>query len=325
VNPSHPNTPYQRIAAAVRARIESGELQPGDAVPSTRALARKWKVALATAAHALNALAAEGWVRSVPRVGTVVASTRPTPKGAEPAAPVATPIREKIVRAAIAIADSEGIAALSLRGVAARIDMPVMSLYRHVDNKEQLHQLMTEIVLAEERFPEQPPHGWRARLELAARLQWRVLRRHPWLARLMNISRPRPLSAAIAHADWVLGALALPGVSPVLRMQLHITLYSFIQGMAVNLEAEADARSETGLDDQQWMDSHIAGFEALARSGRFPAFARILEELDDFELDFDAQFELGLRAMLDGFEVVLGATEGSAGGTSRARPRPRAR
>ena len=303
---------YQRIAASLRARIESGELRPGDHIPSTRALARKWKVALATAAHALNALAAEGWVRSLPRVGTVVASARPAAKGAEPAVHAPTPIQEKIVRAAIAIADSEGIAALSLRGVAARIETPVMSLYRHVDNKEQLHRLMTERVLAEEQFPEQPPQGWRARLELAARLHWRVLRRHPWLGRLMNISRPRPLSAAIAHAEWVLAALALPGLSATLRMQLHITLYGFIQGMAVNLEAEADAQSETGLSDQEWMDSQIAGFEALARSGRFPAFARTLDELPEFDLDFDAQFELGLRAMLDGFAVIIAAAEREA-------------
>jgi hypothetical protein len=87
-------------------------------------------------------------------------------------------------------------------------------------------------------------------------------------------------------------------------MQLHITLYSFIQGMAVNLEAEADAQSQTGLSDQEWMDSQIVAFGALARSGRFPAFAKTINELTEFDLDFDAQFELGLRALLDGFAVI---------------------
>jgi len=301
------HTSYQSIAASLRARIKAGELRPGDSIPSTRALARKWKVALATAAHALNALAAEGLVRSVPRVGTLVARPHPAAKDLEPAAQASTPIREKIVRAAIAIADREGLSALSLRGVAARLETPVMSLYRHVENKEQLHRLMTETALAEERFPEQPPPDWRARLELAARLQWRILRRHPWLGRLMNISRPRPLPAAIAHADWVLAALALPGLSATLRMQLHITLHSFIQGMAVNIEAEADAQSETGLDDREWMESQIAAFQSLARSGRFPAFASTIGELTEFDLDFDAQFELGLHAMLEGFAVTIRA------------------
>ena len=321
-----PHTPYQRIAASLRARIEAGELRPGDAIPSTRALAKKWKVALATAAHALNALAAEGWVKSVPRVGTVVATTKPAPAKAEPTPHSATPMQDRIVRAAIAIADSEGIAALSLRGVAARIETPVMSLYRHVENKEQLFQLMTENVLAEERFPAQPPDGWRARLEIAAQLQWRILRRHPWLARLMNITRPRPLSGAIVHAEWVLAALALPGLSATLRMQLHITLYGFIQGMAVNLESEADELSESGLSEQEWMDSQIGAFEALAQSGRYPAFASTLAELTDgFELDFDAQFELGLRALLDGFAVIITAAERAARTSSPQRPRRKGR
>ncbi len=310
---SNAHTPYQRIAASLRARIEAGELRPGDAIPSTRALAKKWRVALATAAHALNALAAEGWVKSVPRVGTVVAAAKPAPVNPEPSPHSATPMQERIVLAAIAIADSEGIAALSLRGVAARLETPVMSLYRHVDNKEQLFRLMTESVLGEERFPAQAPDGFRARLELAARLQWRILRRHPWLARLMNITRPRPLSGAIAHADWVLAALALPGLSATLRMQLHITLYGFIQGMAVNLESEADELSESGLSEQEWMDSQIGAFEALARSGRYPAFASTIAELTDgFDLDFDAQFELGLRALLDGFALIIAEAERAA-------------
>lgn len=321
------STPYQRIAASLRARIEAGELEPGDAIPSTRALAKKWKVALATAAHALSTLAAEGWVRSVPRVGTVVASSRPVTQTPEPSAHAATPMQERIVRAAIAIADSEGIAALSLRGVAGRLETPVMSLYRHVDNKEQLFQLMTESVLAEEQFPAQPPPGWRAPLELAARLQWRILRRHPWLARLMNISRPRPLSGAIAHAEWALAALALTNLSPTLRMQLHITLYGFTQGMAVNLETEADEQSASGISEQEWMDSQIHAFEALAQSGRYPAFARTIAEFSDgFELDFDAQFELGLRALLDGFAVIIAEAERAAPGTTtESRPRRKGR
>ena len=66
--------PYQRIAHSLRRRIESGRLRPGDRVPSTRAMARKWGVALATAAHALSALGSEGLVRTVPRAGTVVAN-----------------------------------------------------------------------------------------------------------------------------------------------------------------------------------------------------------------------------------------------------------
>ncbi len=300
---------YRRIAASLRARIESGELRPGQRIPSTRALAKKWKVALATAAHASNTLVAEGWVRALPRVGMVVAPRRTGERSEPQAMPLSTPtMREKLVSAAIAMADKEGLASVSLRGVAARLETPVTSLYRHVQSKDDLLHLMTDAALAEERFPEQPPAGWRAQLELAARLQWQVLRRHPWLARSMSITRPRPLANSLVYADWVLCALEALNLDAVARMQLHIVLYAFVQGMAVNLEAEADAVSETGLSDDEWMATQIHGFKALAATGHYPAFSRTLDEFDDgFDLDFDALFELGLATLLDGFAALIAA------------------
>ncbi len=83
-------------------------------------------------------------------------------------------------------------------------------------------------------------------------------------------------------------------------------LYAFVRGMAVNLETEADAASETGMNDSDWMDTQLGSFTALAASGRFPALARVLGELDaTFELDLNALFELGLRLLLDGFERIV--------------------
>jgi DNA-binding transcriptional regulator YhcF (GntR family) len=290
--------PYRQIADSLRARIEDGRLRAGDPVPSTRALARRWKVALATAAHALNALRAEGWVRTVPRVGAVVAG-REKRRGARGPAELS---QASIVAAAISLADSEGLGAMSFRGVAARLDAPVTSLYRHVDGKEALLRAMTDAVLGESSLPPTPPAGWRPQLEAAARAHWATLRRHPWLARAISITRPRPLENAVAHANWVLRALDGHGLDAAARMDLHIVLHAFIQGMAVNLETEAEAVSETGLSDAEWMDGELASFSALAATGRYPAFARVLDELDSsYEPAADRLFELGLSTMLDGF------------------------
>lgn len=298
------DAPYQRIAAALRRRIRSGELSPGTKVPSTRELAREWNVALATAAHALKSLADEGLVRGVPRSGTVVAGTGPKRAAARDRDNELS--RERIVDIAIALADAEGLSALSLRGVAAKLRAPVMSLYRHVANKDELLDLMANNVLGEERLPTTRPRGWRAQLEIAAHKQWRVLRRHPWLARLMSITRPKPLPNALYHADWILGALDHHGLDAPTRMELHILLHAYIQGLAVNLEAEADAAGETGLSDDDWMQTQVGAFHALAASGRYPAFASTLEELNaDFDLRFEALFERGLKALLDGFERVI--------------------
>lgn len=275
-------------------------------MPSTRDLARDWRVAMATAAHALKTLADEGVVRGVSRSGTVVASTRA--RAHRPRDREAELTRERIVDAAIAIADTEGLPALSLRGVAAKLDAPVMSLYRHVGNKSALVHLMTDAAIGEGKLPASAAAGWRAPLEIAARVQWRSFRKHPWLARVISLTRPHPLPNALAHADWVLRALDGHGLDAAARLRLHIVLHGFIQGMAVNLETEAEAVSETGMSDEDWMRTQAADFATLAASGRYPAFAAVLGELKGgFELDFEIVFELGLRALLDGFASVIGS------------------
>src|SRR5687767_1848654 len=111
--------PYARIVAELRRRIAEGELAPGDRVPSTRQIAIRWGVAPATATKALNALKQEGLIVAEPRVGSVVAAAPSKPRP-----PVETGdelTRERVVRAAIEIADAEGLAAVSMRGVAARL------------------------------------------------------------------------------------------------------------------------------------------------------------------------------------------------------------
>ena len=309
--------PYLAIADALRRRIESGDLAPGALLPSTRALAREHDVALATAAHALRTLANEGLVQGVPRFGTIVTKprgrgARPTrevasaPRGQADAAPGAELSRERIVQAAMAIADREGLSALSLRGVAAKLDVPVMSLYRHVKSKEELLRELIDAALGEARLPDVVPAGWRAQLEVAARAQWATFRRHPWLARLMSLSRPQALASAIAHAEWILRALEGHGLDAAARMRMHIILFGFVQGLAVNLETEGDLASETGMTEDDWMRTQHEGFAALAASGRFPVFAALLGELQGgFDLDFDQVFELGLATLLDGFTRVL--------------------
>src|SRR3954449_5192924 len=124
--------PSERIAAELRRRIAGGELAPGARMPSTRALVQRYGVAMATATKVLSTLRTEGLIRSVPGVGTIVAGE---PSTVEPAsAPVrrrSTPdtalTTERIVAAGITVADTEGIAALSMRRVAADLGVAPMS------------------------------------------------------------------------------------------------------------------------------------------------------------------------------------------------------
>jgi AcrR family transcriptional regulator len=294
-------TPYRRIADDLRRRIESGALPAGARVPSTRALARKWKVANATAAHALQSLVQERLLQSVPRSGTIVA-------GAGSTGPRATTelTRDRVIAAAIAIADGEGLAALSIRGLAAKLRAPVMSLYRHVRSKEELIGLMTDAALGEEKLAEPPPKGWRPQLERCVRAEWRTFQKHPWLARVVHISRPSPMPNALTFVNAVMGALDGTALKPTEKLKLHVLVHGFVQGMAVNLDAEAQAVGDTGMSDEEHMRAHAAKFAALAGSGRYPYFAKMFRGISEaFDLDFNELFERGLAALLDGFTPLI--------------------
>ncbi|GAA2427697.1 GntR family transcriptional regulator [Streptomyces pulveraceus] len=321
--------PYLRIVAAIRRRIADGELLAGDRVPSTRQIAREWGVALATATKALTTLRLEGLVETRPRTGTVVAGTAPpTASPALPSTPSASPVSsasstgtapeqeltlERIVRTGMDIADAEGLSALSMRGVAARLGVAAMSLYRYVPGKDDLVLLMADTAYGEESYPADVPEGWRPRVELGARTLWTLYRRHPWLAQLGPISRPLPLPNLMVHGEWVLSALEGHGLDPTRLFDVHVLIYSHSHGLAVHLEREAQAEAATGQSDDEWMDSRAPTLQWLAESGRFPAFTRIVGSLGDgYDLRLDALFEFGLAALLDGLTPIIEGREATS-------------
>ncbi|MER7752198.1 TetR/AcrR family transcriptional regulator C-terminal domain-containing protein [Kitasatospora sp. NPDC097643] len=340
-----PDPPYRRIADELARRIADGSLAPGERVPSTRQIAREWKVALATATKVLATLRLEGLVEARPRVGTVVATRvtsavtpaatppRAAPRrrapGAVPPGPVgpagpavpatAAPTdpaaaeltRDRIVRAAVEIADGEGLAGLSMRSVAARLGVAAMSPYRYVAGKEELVLLMADAAFGEEGYPAEPaggrsPEQWRARLELGAHTLWRTYRRHPWLAQVGALTRPLMVPALLDHAEWALAALDGHGLDPVTMLDLHVLLYSYVQGIAVHLERETQAEARTGLTEQEWMDRRAPALAALVGTTRHPVFARVTAGLrDGYDMDLDALFAFGLRPLLDGVAVMI--------------------
>ncbi|MFJ6480874.1 MULTISPECIES: TetR/AcrR family transcriptional regulator C-terminal domain-containing protein [unclassified Streptomyces] len=312
--------PYLRIVAAIRRRIADGELAPGDRVPSTRQIAAQWGVALATATKALTTLRLEGLVEARPRIGTVVAGSASADPGA-PAAPAArrraSPAPdtepeltlERIVRAAVEIADAEGLAALSMRGVAARLGVAAMSTYRYVPSKEDLVLLMADAAYGEAHPADAyagAPEDWRARIEAGGRTLWQLYRKHPWLARVGSLTRPLLVPNLLVHGEWMLSALDGRGLDPTTLFDIHVLLYSHVHGLAVHLELEADAEATTGQSEDQWMDSRAPVLQELMDSGRFPTFAKVVRSFEDgYDLRLDALFDLGLGALLDGLTPVV--------------------
>ncbi|HEY2674089.1 MAG TPA: TetR/AcrR family transcriptional regulator C-terminal domain-containing protein [Rugosimonospora sp.] len=210
--------------------------------------------------------------------------------------------RQRVVRAGIEIADAEGLDGLSMRGVAARLGVATMSPYRYVDGKEHLVVLMADEAYGEESYPEAQPPDWRSRLELAGHTLWRLHRRHPWLAQVSPLTRPLPSANLATHADRSLAALDGLGFDATEMLDRQVLLYAHIQGLAAHLEGEARAAAATGLSDEEWMERQSPAMGAIATSGRYPTFGRVLGSLAEtgYDLDLDGLFELGLRFLLDG-------------------------
>jgi AcrR family transcriptional regulator len=310
-----------RIAAELRERIRDGRLRPGDRVPSTRALVRRHGVAMATATKALAALQAEGLVRGVPGVGTVVVgrATPPagTPAGGAPDRPARPPARrrrpddeaplaaDRIVAAAVAVADREGLAGLSMRRVANELGVATMSLYRHVTDKDDLLMQMMDATIAAHPLPAAPPPSWRDGLEVAGRALWATFRRHPWLPSALSLTRPQLLPGGLAYSEWVLRALAGSGMDPLTTFTTHLTLFTFVRGTAMNLELEADAEALSGQSSEEWMAEQEPALQSLIAGGEYPHFLRVLSAMD-FDFDLDGLFDFGLQRLLDGLERLAG-------------------
>jgi DNA-binding transcriptional regulator YhcF (GntR family) len=297
-------TASDQIAGQIRDKIKSGELAAGDRVPSTREIMRRWGVAMATASKVLSILKEEGLVRTRQGAGTVVARTRSSrarvrARAQDTEAMLTT---ERIVSAATAIADKEGLSALSMRRVAVELDVATMSLYRHLRDKDDLLVLMIDAAFAEWQAP---PTGndWQKALAESARELWRIFRRHVWLAPAYSLTRPLVVPSGLAYTEQVLGTLLDRGLEPDMSFSMNLILFNFVRGFATSLEMEATAEADTGVTAGEWMDVQKPALDALLADRDVPAFRAVLGsfEPDGFNLDIDALFESGLGYLLDGF------------------------
>jgi AcrR family transcriptional regulator len=209
---------------------------------------------------------------------------------------------DRIARAAIEIADADGLGALSMRAVAERLGFTTMSLYRHVPGKAELLDVMVDTVNAESALLEQVEGGWRAKMEVCARAEWALFHRHPWVLHLAW-NRPTLGPNGTAAYESALAALSGIGLSDKEIVAVFTTLYGYVRGAARMSVDARQAERHTGQSDDEWWSSRERFWQHLAVPERFPTLNRIRASVGFDTVDVD--FEFGLERVLDGIEAMI--------------------
>ncbi len=192
--------------------------------------------------------------------------------------------RAAIVRAAIAIADEEGLDAVSIRRVAARLEARPMSLYTYIASKEDLLELMANEIVAEVVVAGELPGDWRDALRLIARRSHAAFVAHPWVLELSG--RRRHLGhSAVRHAEQLLTAIEPLGLAVEDAWTVVYIVGDYTLGHALRV---AHATREPNVQYPK--------FEPSA----FPRLAQALEA--GGQQRGEATFDAGLEAVLDGIE-----------------------
>ncbi|MET9131957.1 TetR/AcrR family transcriptional regulator [Streptomyces antibioticus] len=208
--------------------------------------------------------------------------------------------RERIVAAAVALADEGGLDAVSLRRVAARLNAGPMRLYGYIATKEELFDLMLDEVYAEI-LPEERPGDWREALGTLAHRTRQAALRHEWLADLLG-GRPALGPNGIAVAEATLSALdGLADVDTVMRAVETVSAYftGAIRREVANLRAER----ATGLSKHDWQRASGPRLTKMLATGRFPTLSKAVH--DGTDLDAETTFTTGLDWVLDGVAARL--------------------
>ncbi|MFD6321993.1 TetR/AcrR family transcriptional regulator [Streptomyces sp. NPDC058442] len=201
--------------------------------------------------------------------------------------------REAITAAAVALADAEGLEAVTMRKVAAQVGAGVMSLYSYAPDKETLLNLMVDHVSGELPTTDTFTGDWRADLKAVAHLQRALMLRHPWLPAALSTHRT-PGPHTLAFLERALTALRPTGLDGAAKLEIFAQLTAFVAGHAAHEIAQAAASRSP---DRAAAEARYLA--AVAADGRHPELAEALSA-PGRPLAPEATFARFLNRLVDG-------------------------
>ncbi|MEE4024501.1 TetR/AcrR family transcriptional regulator [Gordonia sp. PKS22-38] len=209
---------------------------------------------------------------------------------------------EAIVDAAIAVADRDGIGALSMRRIADDLGVGAMSLYRHVDDKDALLQEMSEEI--GRRFPypvtDTRPWTWRDRVQVVVDIDWELYQRHPWVVLAYSSPRHSFGDESLRCLDWFAAGFLDLGVDLVEATGMALTVWSHVHGVALVAVSDDLLRAEKPSEGPDGLADLIGGRSKdlaphLSALSQTTAAARLV--------DPRARLDDGIAYLCDGFEA----------------------
>ncbi|MGW7357180.1 TetR/AcrR family transcriptional regulator [Streptomyces sp. NPDC054802] len=212
-----------------------------------------------------------------------------------------TPLsRERVIRAAMAVADEKGTAALTMRAIAGPLGVEAMSLYHHVAGREDVLDGMVDAVFGAIDLPSRDT-DWRSAMRRRATSARAVLRSHPWAVALMD-SRTRPGPMTLRHHDAVIGALRAGGFSVPMAAHAFSLIDSYLYGFVIQ-EVSLPFSGSAELEE-------VAG--ALLSEMPADAYPHLTELVTEHALkpgyDYADEFTFGLTLILDALHPDEGAS-----------------
>ncbi|MFV0135213.1 TetR/AcrR family transcriptional regulator [Streptomyces sp. HMX87] len=220
---------------------------------------------------------------------------------------------DRIVEAAVQVADAEGLEAVSMRRVATELGTGAMSLYRYVPGKAELLDLMLDRVQRPDGTPDAPlgDGTWRSALETLARETLGLYRRHPWLLQV-NQARPILGPGTLDGMEKVMAHIKPMGLSDPELVSALLLVDGYVVGAARTQVYQEEAERKSGLTTAEFFEAQGPVLERVMTSGRYPVLMSLSE--DTWSPEFD-HFEFGLQRILDGLEVFVAARRAEEGGS----------
>jgi AcrR family transcriptional regulator len=203
--------------------------------------------------------------------------------------------RERVLAAALEVADEGGVAALTMRAVAQRLGTSPMAIYHYVATKDELLDGLVDLVFAEIE-PPSPDGPWREEISRRMGAAREALRRHPWAIGRME-SRTSPGAASLSRHEATLATLRHNGFSVAAAAHAYALIDSYVYGFALQ-EATLPVDGPEGFGElaEQMMPTFDAAYPFMAEIAR--------EHVLQPGYDFADEFDIGRELVLDALETL---------------------